>query len=116
MRSRDWIRQQRLADAQRLREQIAQLETDLVAERGASKRRRLIETGFHIHSCKSRLERLERCIAALQSTQSALGRPPAIGPSSAREKVAWAVRGQHDPAAELGCQAFCGIRKSLPCK
>ena len=67
MRGRSWIRQKRLAEAQMLREQIVRLETELLTQTGAAKPRRLTELGYHIHSSKSRLQRLERCISALQS-------------------------------------------------
>ncbi|ESY60772.1 hypothetical protein X742_34490 [Mesorhizobium sp. LNHC232B00] len=67
MRGRSWIRKKRLAEAQMLREQIVRLETELFTQRGTAKPRRLTEFGYHLHSSKSRLERLERCISALQS-------------------------------------------------
>ncbi|MBZ9894423.1 MULTISPECIES: hypothetical protein [unclassified Mesorhizobium] len=67
MRGRSWIRQLRLADAQQLRQEIAQLEGELVSERAALRPRRLTELGYHIHSRKWRLHRLEHCISALQA-------------------------------------------------
>lgn len=71
MRGRGWIRQQRLADAKELTQQIARLEQDLLVPKGPSKRRELIEVGYQIRSYKRRLRKLERCISALQSWQSA---------------------------------------------
>lgn len=66
MRGRGWIRELRLADAQQLRKQIAQFEMELLTERESFKLRRLAELGYHIHSRKLRLQRLERCISALK--------------------------------------------------
>ncbi|WP_224542907.1 hypothetical protein [Mesorhizobium sp. ES1-6] len=67
MHGRSWILQQRLADARLLREEIARLQQELLVVRTASKRRRLIEVGCRLQNYKARLERLERCISALQS-------------------------------------------------
>ncbi|CDX32230.1 conserved hypothetical protein [Mesorhizobium plurifarium] len=70
MRGRSWIRQQRLAEAQELTEQIIRLEQELLVPKGA-KLRELIEVGYQIRTYKRRLCKLERCISALQSCQSA---------------------------------------------
>ncbi|MBZ9993139.1 hypothetical protein [Mesorhizobium sp. BH1-1-4] len=66
MKGRGWIRQQRVADAEAVRKNIARLEQELIATR-ADKRAKLHEIGIQLRSHKSRLERLERCISALHS-------------------------------------------------
>ncbi|CDX29433.1 conserved hypothetical protein [Mesorhizobium sp. ORS 3359] len=70
MRGRGWIRQQRLAEAQELTLQITRLEQELLVPEGA-KPSELLEVGYQIRTYKRRLRKLERCICALQSRQSA---------------------------------------------
>jgi hypothetical protein len=66
MRGRGWIRQQRLAEARELTEQITRLERELLVPRRA-KPSELLEVGYQIRNSKRRLRRLERCISALES-------------------------------------------------
>ncbi|MBZ9991676.1 hypothetical protein LB572_31755 [Mesorhizobium sp. BH1-1-5] len=58
---RGWIRQQRFADAEAPRKNIARLEEELIAAR-PDKRAKLHEIGVQLRAHKSRLEQLQRCI------------------------------------------------------
>lgn len=66
LRGRGWIRKQRIDDARKLREQIAELERALIATADVAKPRRPSEIGFQIQAHRSRLQRLEHCISALE--------------------------------------------------
>ncbi len=62
MRGRGWIKALRQDDVRQVRARIAELERDLMATHG---RHRRFETGHELRNAKSRLQRLEECIAAI---------------------------------------------------
>jgi hypothetical protein len=63
MRGPGWIKEMRQADAQRLREQIALLEGDLIgAANNAKGKWKLHEIAHALRAHKNRLELLEECI------------------------------------------------------
>lgn len=71
MHGRSRIRQQLLADAHQLKQQIAQLERDLLSPGGGGFTPiKFTEVSYQIRRRKSRLYRLERCICALQPRPS----------------------------------------------
>lgn len=70
MRGRSWIWKLRVTDAQRVREEIARLEEELLGLPDAHKRAKFIGVGYQLQASKSRLQKLERCIAALEPIQA----------------------------------------------
>ncbi|MER8402742.1 hypothetical protein NKI19_26790 [Mesorhizobium sp. M0751] len=64
MRGRGWIKALRQDDARQVRAHIAELERNLIATTPHGRNRRF-DAGNELRIAKSRLERLEECIAAI---------------------------------------------------
>lgn len=66
MRGRSWIKALRQDEARQVRERIAELERNLTVACPARGLQQEQEAGHELRNAKSRLERLEECIAAMQ--------------------------------------------------
>ena len=64
MRGRGWIKELRQGEARQVRSRIAELERDLMGNSPQGRHRRF-EAGHELRNAKSRLERLEECIAEI---------------------------------------------------
>ncbi|WP_371010885.1 hypothetical protein [Mesorhizobium sp. RCC_202] len=75
MRGLGWIRGLREAEALKLRDEVDQLERDLLSAANSKAKRNLHETAHALRWHKAQLRRLEECLAAMPARKMTSARP-----------------------------------------